>query len=100
MGSLRLSIIALKPAGRELIGFHSFLLLTHLLVDFSLVLLVRRCAPEVAFASIVVYRDVDDARGVFGVRLAVDFEGFDERVGGVVELGEVLGLEGCGAFEC
>jgi hypothetical protein len=98
--SLRLGIVALEPARRELIRFHSFLLVAHLLVDFSLVLLVRRCAPEVALARVVVYRDVDNACGIFGVRLAVDFEGLDERVGGIVGLGEVSGLDGCGALEC
>jgi hypothetical protein len=61
---------------------------------------VRCCAPEVAFARVVVYRDVDDARGVFGVGLAVDFKSFDERVGGVIGLGEVFGLDGCGPLEC
>jgi hypothetical protein len=48
----------------------------------------------------VVYRDVDHTRGVFGVSLAVDFEGFDKRVGGIIVLGEVFGLDGCGPLEC
>jgi hypothetical protein len=65
-----------------------------------LILLVRGCAPEVAFARVVVYRDVDDTRGVFGVCLPVDFEGFDERVGGIIRLGEILRLDGCGTLEC
>jgi hypothetical protein len=61
---------------------------------------VRCCAPEVAFAGVVVDGGVYDSCCVFGVCLAVDFESFDERVGGIIGLGEVSGLDGCGALEC
>lgn len=58
-----------------------------------------RRAPEVALERVVVYGLLQHARRIFGVGLAVRFEGFGEGVGGVVGLVEVFGLDGCGVLE-
>ena len=57
---------------------------------------MRRRTSEVAFRGIVVDGLLQHARRVFGVGLAIGFEGFRQRVGGVVGLVEVFGLNrGC-----
>lgn len=96
----RLGIVVLEPAGRNVEGLQGPLVVPYFnLVDFSKVLLVGGCAPEVSLGCIMVYGLGEDAGGVFGIGLAVGFIGFGQGVCGVVGFGEFGGLNGGSAFE-
>lgn len=60
---------------------------------------MRRRTPEVALERVVVDGLLQHARRVFGVGLAVRFEGFGEGVCGVVGLVQVLRLDGGGVLK-
>ncbi len=61
---------------------------------------MRRRAPEVALGRVVGDGGAQHARRVLRVRLAVGLVRFRQRVGRVVGLVEVLGLDGRGSLEC
>ena len=97
----RLRIIRLEPSGRQLVRFERAARVAHLdLEHLGQVLLVRGRAPEVALARVVRDGLPQHARRVLRVGLAVRLEGFRQRVGCVVRLRQVLGLDRGRALEC
>ena len=60
---------------------------------------MRRRSPEIALRGIMVDGLLQHARRIFGVRLAIGFDRFCQRIGGVVGLVEVFGLDRGGALE-
>lgn len=60
---------------------------------------MRRGAAKVALGAVPIDGDVQTPHGGLGIVLAVDLEGVDEAVGGVVGLVEVLGLDVGGLLE-
>lgn len=99
--NLRLRIIVLEPPRRRLVRVDRPLLIPDLhLVHLGQILLVRRRPPEIALHRVVVDGRTQHPRRVLRVRLAVRFVRFRQRVGGVVGLVEVLGLDGRGPLEC
>lgn len=95
-----LRIVSFIPLRRQIVRFYCALVVANLLlVQLCDLLLLSGGSSPVSFGREVLDGALEDAGSVFGVGLAVGFEGFEEGVCGVIGLGELFGLDAGGALE-
>lgn len=87
-------MITLEPPCGRLIRLRSPLLVPKLnLINLCQILLMCRRSSEIALAYVVIYGLLQHAGSILGIRFPVGLVGLRQRIGGVIGLIQVLGLD-------